>query len=50
MTHGKIFLSLLVNTLEKILYNTLHKLMGRYFLTNLGFFFFFCDESDKSVV
>jgi len=34
---GRIFFSLFVNTFEKILYNTFHKLMGRNSETNSGF-------------
>jgi len=37
---GKIVFSLLANTLEKILYNTLHRLMGRNSETNSGFLTF----------
>ena len=38
MIDGRNFLSLFVRTLEKILYRTLHKLMGRYSDMDLGFF------------
>ena len=37
---GKIFFNLFASTLEKILYRTLHRLIGRYSWTYLGFVIF----------
>lgn len=49
MIHGRNFLSLFARTLEKILYRTLHKLIGLYSNTNLGLFYF-GDKSDKGMI
>ena len=40
MICGRIFFNLFASTLEKILYNTLHKLMERNSETNNGFLAF----------